>query len=178
MVQALEFFFDDAAEDEIRSLWRRLEQAGVPSVAKHTNRPHLTFAAGSSFSAAVRGELTAELRLLSLPRVWLYTLGTFATNDNELFLGSIVDTELLAVHSAVHDILAKKVRNPSAYYLPGSWVPHCTLAHDVDPAGLAAGFAALHPVRPVHARLAEVGVTDTATGETELLGVPDGSSPS
>jgi 2'-5' RNA ligase len=169
MVQALEFFFDSDAEDEIRGLWRRLEHAGVSSPPKRAHRPHLTFAAGSSFSAQVRAELTTELRLLSLPRIWLYTLGTFATNDNELFLGSIVDTELLAVHSAVHDILAKKVRNPSAYYLPGSWVPHCTLAHEVDPSGLAAGFAALHPVRPVHARLAEVGITDTATGSTELL---------
>lgn len=171
-MQALEFFFDEDAEARVRALWRRLDEAGVPSLACRTHRrhrPHLTFAMGSSFSPGVRTELATDLRLLSLPRLWLYTLGTFPSNDNGLVLASIVDTELLAVHSAVHDILAKKVRNPSAYYLPGSWVPHCTLTTEIEPHRLADGFAALHPVKPIHARLCELGVTDTHTGETETL---------
>ncbi len=80
-----------------------------------------------------------------------------------------MDTELLAVHSAVHDVLAKKVRNPSAYYLPGSWVPHCVLAQEIDTPTLAAGIAALHPVEPIRAKVDEVGITDTVTGEVDVL---------
>ena len=84
-------------------------------------------------------------------------------------LAAVVDTELLAVHSTVHDVLAKKVKAPSAYYLPGSWVPHCTLAQGIEPPQVTAGFAALYPVEPVKARVSEIAVVDTHTGEAETL---------
>ena len=48
-------------------------------------------------------------------------------------------------------------------------MPRCTLAYEVDPSGLLAGVATVHPAAPVHARLAEAGITDTVTGETETL---------
>ncbi|MBV8932565.1 MAG: 2'-5' RNA ligase family protein [Kutzneria sp.] len=172
MAQALEFFFDDAADDAVRVLWKRLDKAGVPSMATRTHRghrPHVTFAMGTAFTARTRADLADELALLSLPALWLYTLATFATNRTGLFLTAVVDTELLAVHSAVHDVLAKKIRNPSAYHMPGSWVPHCTLAQEIDAEQLAAGITALHPVEPIRARLVEVGVTDTVSGKVDTL---------
>ena len=172
MAQALEFFFDGEADTSVRGLWQRLERAGVSSLASRSHRrhrPHVTFAIGSTFTQPTRTALTAELELLSLPTVWLYTLGTFPTTENALVLTAVVDTELLAVHSAVHDVLAKKVKNPSAYYMPGSWVPHCALAQEVDTPELAAGIAALHPLQPIKAQLVEVGITDTVTGEVDVL---------
>lgn len=172
MAQALEFFFDDEADAAVRALWQRLETAGVPSLASRSHRrhrPHVTFAIASAFPARTRKDLAGELRLLSLPTLWLYTLGTFPTQENALFLGAVTDAEVLAVHSAVHDVLAGKVRDPWAYYLPGAWVPHCALAQDLDVTQLAAGFAAVHPIEPIRARIAQVGVTDTRTGETEVL---------
>ena len=69
-------------------------------------------------------------------------------------LAAVVDTELLAVHAAVHDALAGRVRGPVAAYLPGAWLPHCVLAT----ARPAAAFAALHPVEPVRARIVGVEV--------------------
>lgn len=172
MAHALEFSFDDEADAAVRELWQRLEQAGIPSLATRTHgrhRPHVTFAMAGAISPPTRRVLAGELEMLSLPALWLYTLGTFPTTENGLLLAAVVDAELLAVHSAVHDVLAKKVRQPSAYYLPGSWVPHCTLAHGVDDDQLAAGFAALHPVKPIRASVREIGVTDTRTGEVDVL---------
>ena len=104
-----------------------------------------------------------------MPTLWLYTLGTFPTTDNVLFLGAVADAELLAVHIAVHDALAGRVRDPWASLLPGAWVPHCTLALDVTPSQLAAGFAALHPVAPIRAAVTEIGIADTRTGEIDVL---------
>lgn len=173
MAQALEFFFDDEADAAVRALWQRLEQAGVPSLASRSHRrhrPHVSFAIASVIPPKARKNLAGQLRLLSLPALWLYTLGTFPTQENALFLGAVTDAEVLAVHSAVHDVLAGNVRDPWAYYLPGAWVPHCALAQDLDAAQLAAGFAAVHPVEPIKARIAEIGVTDTRTGETDLIG--------
>ncbi|HEX4726042.1 MAG TPA: 2'-5' RNA ligase family protein [Pseudonocardiaceae bacterium] len=172
MAHALECYFDDEADAAIRALWQRLEQAGVPSLASRTHRnhrPHVTFAVAGAIPPAARKILAADLALLSMPRLWLYTLGTFPTSPNALLLCAVTDAELLAVHVAVHDALAGRVRDPSAYYLPGAWVPHCLLAEDVTPAQLTAGFAALHPIEPIRVRVTEVGVTATRTGDTDLL---------
>ena len=168
MVQALEFYFDAEAEAAVRALRQRLDQAGVPSLG---GRPHVTFAAGSVIPAAARRALTVDLTRLALPNLWLYTLGTFPTAENVLFLGAVTDAEVLAVHVAVHDALAGRVRDPWAYFLPGAWVPHCALAQDLTPSQLAAGFAALHPAEPVRAKIGEIGITDSRTGETDLLPV-------
>lgn len=172
MAQALECYFDADADDAVRALWQRLEQAGVPSLATATHRrhrPHVTVAIGGSIPPAARRDLVTSLTRLALPRLWLYTLGTFPTSENVLFLGAVTDAELLAVHVAVHDTLAGRVRDPWAYHLPGAWVPHCTLSQDVSPSQLAAAFATLHPIEPVRARIAQVGIADTRTGEIDML---------
>jgi 2'-5' RNA ligase len=173
VAQSLECYFDAAAESAVRSLWQRLDQAGVPSPAHGGHRPHVTFAVAGTIPPATRRELATDLTRLALPGLWLYTLGTFPKPTNTLFLGAVTDAELLAVHVAVHDTLAGRVRDPWASCLPGAWVPHCVLAQDVPPDRLAAGFAALHPVEPIRARIAEVGIADSRTGQLDVL-VPTG----
>jgi hypothetical protein len=163
MAQALQFFFDGEADAAVRGLWRRLAAAGV---AGGRGRPHVTFAAAGSIPAATRTDLRDDLRLLSIPALWLSML---AAADGVLMLTAVVDTELLAVHSAVHDVLAKRVRQPVAYYLPGSWLPHCELARDLEPSDVSAGFAALYPVGSIKARITEIAVVDTHSGETDVL---------
>ena len=49
---------------------------------------------------------TTELRTLAMPSVLLHTLSAFPAPETVLHLGAVVDAELLAVHSAVHDVLA------------------------------------------------------------------------
>ena len=172
MAHAVELFFARSADAEIRALWRRLEDAGVPSTASQTHGrhdPHVTLAVASSIPDHAREALGAEVRALAIPDLWLYTLGTFPSEDAVLLLSAVVDTEVLAVHSAVHDVLAGKVTGPSAYYLPGAWIPHCTLSQGITREQLSKGFAALHPLEPVRAPISSVGVTDTRTGDVALL---------
>jgi len=166
MAEALAFFFDDETEQELRLLRWRLSDAGIPVGEQ---RPSLVLASASSIPAATRKALRTELRLLSIPDLWLHTLGTLPGEERSLLLGAVVDAELLAVHSAVHDVLAGKVRNPSAYYFPGAWIPYCPLAQGISERQLADGFAALLPPEPVRAAVAEIGVLDTRTGEVETL---------
>jgi 2'-5' RNA ligase len=169
VAQVLAVFFDADADAEVRALWRKLESAGIPGPARR-DRPHVTLAAASVIPPKTRAALAKDLALLSLPALWLYTLGTFPTAENALFLGAVTDTELIAVHSAVHDVLAGRVTHPQASCLPGAWVPHCTLAVDLGAEQLAAGFAALHPIEPIRAKIATVGIVDTRTGEVSELG--------
>ena len=167
MAQAVVAFFDDEADAAVRELWRRLRDVGVPTDEKFP--PHLTYAVATSIPAKARAALREELGRLWLPGLPLENLSSFATSENVLMLAAVVDGELLAVHSAIHDVLARKVKNSSAYYLPGHWVPHCTLAVGVTDEQVVAGFAALYPVRPIRAKVARVCVLDTATGEVDDL---------
>jgi hypothetical protein len=53
------------------------------------------------------------------------------------------------------------------HYLPGSWMPHCTLAMDLAPARLSAAAGLLAGFEKIHAQVVEVGVTDT--GDVTVL---------
>ena len=116
--------------------------------------PSVIVAAASAIPDTARKALASELRVLALPSLWLATLGTVAGRPDELVLAAVVDAELLAVHAAVHDALAGRVKGPVAAYLPGAWLPHCVLATE-RPAEV---FAALHPVAPIRARVVGVDV--------------------
>jgi len=152
MAEKVHFVLDDDAAGELEALRARVAGHGitVPSTP-----PAVTVAAAAAVPAAARAALAEEVRLLALPSVWLATLGTVAGRPDELVLAAVVDAELLAVHAAVHDALAGRVRGPVAAYLPGTWLPHCVLATDRP----AAAFAALHPVQPVRAQVVDLQVS-------------------
>jgi hypothetical protein len=151
VAQHVRFRLDDAAAAELVRLRERVAGLGI---AVPDGRPAVTAAAAATIPPAARAALDAELRVLALPAVWLATLGTVAGRPDELVLAAVVDAELLAVHAAVHDALAGRVRGPVAAYLPGTWLPHCALAVQRP----AEAFAALHPVAPVRARVTAVEV--------------------
>jgi hypothetical protein len=147
--QTVRFRLDDAACAELAALRARLAAHGI---AVPAGPPAVTAAAAASIPQPARDALAAEVRLLVLPSIWLATLGTVAGRPDELVLAAVVDAELLAVHTAVHDALAGRVRSPLAAYLPGTWLPHCVLATERP----ADAFALLHPVPTVRARVTGV----------------------
>lgn len=161
MTAFVRFRLDDGAAAGIDALRARAAAAGS---AGPTDRPALTAAAAAAIPPPARAALDDELRVLALPSVWLATLGATAGRPDELVLAAVVDAELLAVHAAVHDALAGRVRGPVAAYLPGAWLPHCVVAvsRPTD------AFAALHPVEPVRARIVGVEVH----GPQEAPGTP------
>ncbi|WP_054056210.1 2'-5' RNA ligase family protein [Alloactinosynnema sp. L-07] len=167
MAQGVVVLFDEQADAEIRALWARLDATGLPSARKFP--PHLTLAMATDIPKKTRSALRADLGLLSIPSIWLAALSTFSASENVLMLAAVTDAELLAVHSAVHDVLAGKVRNPNAYYLPGSWMPHCTLVQGVSEAEVVTGFGTVFPVPAIRARARQVAVIDTATMEIDPI---------
>ena len=157
MTVLVRFRLDDDAAAQLARLRARAAKAGccVPA-----DRPALTAAAATAVPPSARAALADELRVLALPTVWLGTLGAAASRPDELVLAAVVDAELLAVHAAVHDALAGRVRGPVAAFLPGAWLPHCVLA-TTRPAD---AFAALHAVEPVRAQIVGVEVSERGVG--------------
>jgi len=162
MTKLVRFRLDDGDAAAVADLRTRAAKAGC---AVPPGRPALVAAAAVSVPSAACAALATELRVLALPSVWLATVGATAGRPDELVLAAVVDAELLAVHAAVHDALAGRVRGPVAAYLPGAWLPHCVVAVSRP----AAAFAALHPVEPIRARPVGVEVADSLSDEVVAL---------
>lgn len=166
MAEALDFFLDDNSAGQVMELRARLALQGVPVPYA---APSVRFARGAAIPAKVRGQLAADLGRLVLPELWLAVLGTILTDGPGLVLTAVTDTELLAAHVGVHDALAGRVREPSARYLPGSWLPHCALTRELEVPELPSALGALGQVAPIRAKVASIGVTDTRDGTVTPL---------
>ncbi|MEH1165891.1 2'-5' RNA ligase family protein [Micromonospora sp. CPCC 205539] len=113
----------------VRSVWDRMAEAGLPSLARNThptNRPHLTLAAVDEFPPEAEHRL-AELFDVALPVP--VTLDRIAVLDGSAPLVWLVRPApaLTALHAAVWDVLAG-ADGQRPWHAPGVWVPHLSLA--------------------------------------------------
>lgn len=167
MAHAIEMFLDSHADAQVQRIWDTLADANLPSLRTRTHqrhRPHVSLTVTESLAGA---DLTALRHVLAdlHPELDLYVLGTFPGNEGVLFLGVVVTAELLTLHQQVHQSLRDQPVQHWRYFLPDRWVPHCTLAQDLDRAGLAIAIDLLHDYQPIQARVSAVGITDTVTGD-------------
>lgn len=138
MPYAVTLRLDDAAAATIDAHWRRLADARVSdSMVALGYRPHLTLAIAQDIDPAaaipVLKRLAETETALDVPFVGI---GAFLAPARVLWAAPRVDRALLDLHAAMHGALAWPAH---PHYDPGHWVPHCTLAEDLDPTALARG---------------------------------------
>lgn len=141
----VEMFFDPVSERKIRGLWDALARAGLPSeVNTPGNAPHLTLAIYDRLDKIAAVDCLRHFagKLATFP-LGLASVGSFPGESGAVFLAPVVTAGLLALHAGLHDCLAA-VEHEGAWehYLPGAWVPHCTVALRLpDPEAVAEAFA-------------------------------------
>lgn len=136
---SLELVLDAPSDAAVRDRWRLLEEAGVPSLARHpgaTHRPHVTVASGPRpTEEALR---TAARRLgpllpLELPVAVLALLGA--------------PSRVTLVELVVPAGLLRTAQEELAGLWPGAddrpWLPHVTLAQRLIPGSVARALEAL-----------------------------------
>ncbi|MER6003854.1 2'-5' RNA ligase family protein [Nonomuraea angiospora] len=171
MAQAVEMFFDDQTDQRIRRMWQSLAGHGLPSLATLTHRhhrPHVSLAVAETLDEADLDELRSAL-LVPAPPLNLGFLGTFPGAEGVLFVGVTVTSELLTFHKRIHAALPSTQIKHWSYYLPGKWVPHCTLAIGLDRAELPKAMNAVHGYEPMAATVSGIGITETTTGTVTPL---------
>lgn len=137
---SIELYFDPTAVDKIRQLWDRA-RAIAPSMAPQLHaQPHISL-------AVISGRPGDRDRLARLPDllsrlagreshfpVQFSSIGVFPTQESVVFLAPVISDTLLRLHQHCHEALRTADLESSPYYRPGSWVPHCTIARQLDPA--------------------------------------------
>ncbi len=162
--------FDKAADQAIRRIWDRLEDAGLTSLATHTHGrhvPHLTYASLlDADRSAVSGAL-AGLAPVDPLKLHLDALGTF--RRSRCWLGPAVTAELVSRQAAVVDAVTATGARLHKHYVPGRWIAHVTLAPRLHLGDLALVAQSAYDVLPITAVADRAALIDTMTGDQELL---------
>jgi len=139
---SLEIFFDGAADAQVRRLFRRIADAGLPSLLLERGlAPHVSLAVCDELSPEELAPMLAQFAARERPqRLALATAATFATAEGVLFLGAVVTPALLDLHARSYALFERAARAPWSHYRPGAWVPHCTLTTGLDPRQLASAI--------------------------------------
>ena len=162
---AVELYFDSASEQIVRDLWEVIAEAGLPSpLADAGYRPHISLAICESLDvAAILPELQSFAEGLAPFTCVLSSIGIFPTAQGVLFLGATVTHELLELHTSFHRIFAKYAHEQHEYYLPGKWVPHCTLTYDLSIPEIARAVTLCYPKSlPITVMIQEIGISDVS----------------
>lgn len=126
---AIQLYFDSDTEKRIFAFRESVYQLGItPVLGKMGDRPHVTLAVFTREDPEVLKKITRDFSM-EIPAfaVELAAIGVFPTSDNVVYLTPVPSLQLIKTHAAFHQLLRKEKINPSKYYLPDRWVPHCTL---------------------------------------------------
>jgi hypothetical protein len=154
-------YFDEKTQKTLRDLRKTLTDAGIrPVLDEIGDRPHISLAV---FSQVDVDELAEELEKFAAETkampITLSAVGGFATADAVLFLTPAITQDLMDVHWDFHQMLGELKMYPHAYYQPDRWVPHSTVAQNVQEEMVGKGFDVLRKsFKPISGKLVEMGL--------------------
>lgn len=145
MTQSVELILDPTADAAVRSEWRALGQAGLPTAERRqpspSHRPHLTLVAVDVLSEQAERALPSLLTGLDLTvQVGAPTLFGPRADRYVLARSVVASTALLDLQGRVARLVEI---SPLGLFGPGRWTPHLTLARRVRPDQVAASLAVL-----------------------------------
>ncbi|MEU8815974.1 2'-5' RNA ligase family protein [Actinoplanes sp. NPDC048796] len=170
MVAALELYLDVEATRRVRTLWRALEEEGVPTMASLLNdkhRPHVSLAAARTLPPSAVVSALSDMTVARPLTLHLDFVGQFV--GRVLWLGVTPTAELLDHHRQVHERLAAGGVETWELYRPGKWVPHCTVSMRVPNPVMAPAIRRCLEMLPLTATVTGASVTDHANGIAEPL---------
>lgn len=158
---AVELYLEDKADETVRAVWRRLTDANVGGTPPDSgSRPHVTLAACQEVdSRAFEPALAAFAQATPSQAFTLVSLGVFPTREGVIFFAPVVTRSLLDLHERFREVLTEVGATSFPYYLPGKWVPHCTLAIDVPPEGVPRAVELCREgLLPIQGRFTHIGL--------------------
>ena len=161
-MRTVELLGDDGLDRAVRAAWRRLDQVGLPSLARHqhpTNRPHLTLASAGQLPPGAAAALADALRALPV-QVRLDRLLFFGGRAGVLAWAVDGGGALRELQAQVWSALDGADRNPQ--HEPGTWTPHISLARRLQPDQATLAAVAVGGVVPT-GTLTAARSYDTAT---------------
>lgn len=130
---AIELHVDETNAAPISALSDAIyAQCGGASLTGMGGHPHLSLTIFAQLDPAPVEALLAEFAATTPPiPVTFSAVGVFPTSQGVVYLAPVVTAELLALHARFHARFATLATPSNAYYLPGHWMPHCTVGFEL-----------------------------------------------
>ncbi|MFI1996531.1 2'-5' RNA ligase family protein [Actinoplanes sp. NPDC020271] len=162
MVAALELYLDTDATRRVRTLWRALEQEGIPTLGSlhQKHRPHVSLAAARTIDPDAAAEALHGMNVGRGLSLRMDFAGQFV--GRVLWLGVTMTPELMEHHRAVLDRLSAGGVEVWEHYRPGLWVPHCTISMRVPNPVMAPAIRRCLEILPLTATVTGASITDHA----------------
>lgn len=108
-------------------------QCGGASLTGLGGHPHISLTVFTELAEpAPVAALLAEFAAVTPPiPVTFSAVGVFSGTQGVVYLAPVVTAELLAHHRRFHEQLSQRTVSSNAYYLPGNWMPHCTVGFEL-----------------------------------------------
>ena len=124
--------------------------------------PHLSLTVFDQLDPAPMAAQLAEFAAATPTlTVTFAAVGVFPIKQGIVYLAPVVTAELLALHARFHQLLTSVTLISNPYYLPGHWMPHCSVGINLpaDKIGQAVMLCqqadVFHPVTLATVRLIE-----------------------
>lgn len=130
---SVELHMDDANAAPIVALTELIHtQCGGVNLTGMGAHPHLSLAAFTHLEPAQLEEVLAEFAAVTPPLPTAFSaVGVFPTTQGVVYLAPVVTSQLLTAHAWLHHRLEQLALQSNPYYLPGNWIPHCTVGFEL-----------------------------------------------
>ncbi len=158
---AIELYFDQESEEQIRLIRDTLFEHGIPGILDRIGeRPHITLAVLPEVQIEMLLPMVESLAAETGPfPIGLSAIGTFPTFENVLYLAPPPTTRLLQIHETFHNRLVQADFPVARYYHPEKWVPHCTLDMEIPNAFFVAAIELCkRHFKPFEGHIQEIGI--------------------
>lgn len=163
MAFAAVLYFEEDQEKKFLKIWESLSNENLTAnLVEAEIRPHITLAIFDELNCRPCESQLAKVAAHTRPIDFQITyLGLFTKPEPVVFATPTVTQELLIFHKNLYDSLAADAKKPWEMYLPGKWVPHCTLALGIELKNLGRIFEkCLDLDLPMSVQANQVGVVE------------------
>ena len=172
MQYAIELYFDPETEEALFTLSRGIAEKGISTkFLEWKTRPHLTLACFSDVDEkACAQALRAFTESHAALPAYIGSVGMFP-DTKTIFVSPIMTQAMYAFQREVHECMQDFDSSAYAWYHPGRWVPHCTVAltkDDAPDAFYKASDVVLHSFRKLAGRFTSVGLVKVSFPVEEL----------
>jgi hypothetical protein len=174
MALALCLLLDPVSDRLVRTLWRRLEEEGIPTLLTHTHGqhvPHLSYAVLLAWDEEAARAAVAGLG--DGGPVEVSVQGTVVFPRGRVALAGSASVALATRQARAVEALRATGATMHRHYEPGHWMPHVSATTGVPGARLQVVVDAVSDRLPLTLRCDRAALIDTTDGTTwDLSGVP------
>lgn len=159
--------FEDEATQTIRQIWQALTDLKIETngIDKHIS-PHITLGMFKEHHSDDLGQLVESFasKFTSLP-INMSHYGFFTSPHRIVYLGVTMTDALYQLHRELYRQLASDL-DVTTLFVPETYVPHCTLAFDLQPEELPIilDICQQFPI-PIMTRANRIALVDSETGQ-------------